>query len=153
MTTTSRAAAMRDAFDRAFAERPRSATGAHEDLIAVRLGGNPYAIRLAELAALHVDRVLVAVPSSVPELLGIAAFRGVMSAVYDLGALLGYAAIREPRWLATARAAPVALAFDKFEGHVRIGATASPMIEVAGVARTIIDIPSVLEMIERRIKE
>lgn len=117
----STAARLRETFDRAFAEAPVAAADRPEDFLAVRIGGDPYAIRLADVAALHRDRKIVALPNRAPELLGIAGFRGRMAPVYDLGALLGYAQNPKPTWLVISRGkSPVGLAVEQFEAHARV---------------------------------
>ena len=51
---------------------------------------------------------------------GIAGFRGASLPVYDLQACSAIRARQTPRWLVIAAAAPVALAFEAFEGHLRV---------------------------------
>jgi hypothetical protein len=50
-----RAAALRHAFDRSFAEPLRLGTEVVEDLLAIRIGTTAYAVRLAEVAGLFAD--------------------------------------------------------------------------------------------------
>src|ERR1700722_17800966 len=91
-----------------------------EDLLAIRVGSDPYALRSSEIAGLHVGVEIVPVPSPVAQLLGIAAIRGIMAPIYDLAALLRYPPAANPRWLIFARAAqPVGLAFEGFEQHLQ----------------------------------
>lgn len=117
---SSRAAELRGAFDRTFAEPRRIDTISTEDFLAIRVESEPYAIRLSEIAGLFVDKKITRVPSSIAALLGIAGFRGTIVPVYDLCTLLGSPAAEAPRWLVMASAKPVALMFDTFEGHFRI---------------------------------
>ena len=86
-----KAAALRAAFDRSFAEAADAGRAPHLDFLAIRVAGDPYALRLSEVASLHVDSKRVRAPSLLPELSGLASFRGVLTPVYDLAALLGYA--------------------------------------------------------------
>jgi chemotaxis signal transduction protein len=58
-------------------------------------------------------------PSSFSEFLGLAAFRGALTPVYDLAALCGYPA-GEARWLLLAKGGEIAFAFATFEKHFRI---------------------------------
>lgn len=51
-----RAASLRRAFDRAFAERPQKAVVTLEDLLAVRIATDAYAVRLTEINGLFANR-------------------------------------------------------------------------------------------------
>jgi chemotaxis signal transduction protein len=115
-----RAAELRLAFDRVFAEPIRLDTTAKEDLLAIRIGTQAFAIRLSEITGLFADRKIVPVPGSHAALRGIAGFRGTLVPVYDLQALLGHSTAQSSRWLVIAAAAPVALAFEAFEGQLRV---------------------------------
>jgi purine-binding chemotaxis protein CheW len=160
-----RARALREAFDRSFAEAPRLEQGAPEDIIAVRVAGSPYAIRLAEISGLFADRPITPVPGPVPELLGLAGLRGLTVPVYDLGALLGLARADKPRWLVLARgSAPLGLAFERLERHLRlpreaIAPATPPRSAVREVARSedgalpVMHLPSILEAIRKRVPQ
>lgn len=161
------AVSLRQAFDRVFAEPPAQAPAAFEDLLAVRIGHDRFAIRLQEAAGLYADRKIVPIPSSVAELLGIVSLRGQLTPIYDLGRLLGYPARAAPRWFVLARG-PIAigLAFEGFEAHARVprasfaaGETDAPThehvrgaVRVQGVVRPIVHIASVLEAITTRVR-
>lgn len=161
---TGRAGELRRAFDLSFAEPPPAAIEAFEDLLHIRLGTVGYALRVTEIAGLFTGVKITPLPATVPELLGIAGFRGSILPVYDLGALLGYARETEPRWLAIAAAASVGLAFGAFERQVRIhpqaivpdahGGTVRrhvrEVVQVEGVVRPLLSVPSVLEDITIR---
>jgi chemotaxis signal transduction protein len=113
---------LREEFDRAFAAPPPAAAAAGVEVLAVRVGGERYALALAEVAGLQPARVVVPSVSSAPHLMGIAGFRGKLAAVYDLGGLLGHARAAELRWLVLSPPpVVVALAFEGFEGHQRCG--------------------------------
>jgi purine-binding chemotaxis protein CheW len=109
---------MRRAFDEAFARPPRARAAPSEGLLAIVVAGDRYVLRLAEIAGLHADRPITTFPSAVPEVSGLVGLRSALVPVYDLAALLGYAKAAAPRWLVVLAAAPVALAFDAFEGYV-----------------------------------
>jgi purine-binding chemotaxis protein CheW len=160
------AAALRSAFDKSFAVSAASKLERLENLLAIRIGGDPYVLRLSRISGLYVDRRIVAVPSPVAQLLGIVALRGVMSPVYDLAALLGYPPVASPRWMVFAGGSqPVGLAFEGFEAHVQApetsllsaedGAANAAMtrqhtrgsVRVAGALRLIVQIASVVETI------
>ena len=119
-----RAAELRAAFDGAFAAAPAPEAAPQVDLLRVRIGGEAYAIALAELAGFHADVRVVPLPSPAAELLGVAAIRGALVPVYDLRVVLGGARGPASRWLALAQGAPpLALAFDQLDGHARALAT------------------------------
>lgn len=158
-----RAAELRRAFDRSFAEAPGVASAPLEDLITVRIGGDGYALLLAECAGLFADRKVTRLPTRVPALLGLAGFRGALVPVYDLRVLLGYPGGHVPRWLVTtARSTGVALAFDAFEAHVRVdrGALvaddtpaqphADRVVHLQDGARRVLRLSRVLDAIEAR---
>ncbi|HEX3774044.1 MAG TPA: chemotaxis protein CheW [Polyangiaceae bacterium] len=112
---------LRNEFDRSFAIAVDDARVDYVDFLAIRLAGDSYVLRLSEVSSLHIDRRLTPAPSELSELRGIAGFRGVLTPVYDLGALLGYAATPMARWLCVARAsAPIAFLFESFESHLRL---------------------------------
>jgi len=116
-----RAAMLRRDFDAAFAAPHASLFRETEELLAVRVGPDLYAMRVAELAGLHADRKITPLPNQTREQLGIVAVRGVLAPVLDLRSLLGYPSGPAPRWLVFTRGAePVGLAFDRFESHLRV---------------------------------
>jgi purine-binding chemotaxis protein CheW len=131
-----RAAEMRHAFDRSFAEPLRLGTDVSEDLLAIRVGMQPYAMRVGEIAGLFVDRKVTPVPGADAALIGIARFRGVIVPVYALHALLGHSAARQQRWLAIAAAAPIALAFEAFDAQLSVPPDAILPAQSAGEARS-----------------
>jgi len=154
----------REEFDQAFARARAPAAAALEDLLALRVGSDPLALRLSEIESVHANRTIVPLPSAAPELLGIAGLRNTLASIYDLRVLLGYPAGPPPRWFALARGAqPVGFAFEQFEGHVRLprervlasSGAAPTRRHVAGVVdtgepRSILDVASLLEVIARR---
>jgi purine-binding chemotaxis protein CheW len=126
LSTASRTAAqLRAAFDRSFAEAAHGQTEASDDFLAIRLGGEAHAVRLAEVAHLLPLTALTRLPSPLSVLLGVIGFRGAIVPVYDLRALLGHAAPEPPHWLTITQAEPVAFAFDAFDGHRRRPRSAS----------------------------
>lgn len=157
------ASELQQTFDRTFAEAPRADAAPHDDLLAITIGGDPYAMRLSEVAGLYPDRRFTWLPGSVPALLGLVGLRGALLPVYDLGTLLGYPKTATPRWLAVIADAQVVLGFEQFDSHLRVprqaiaeagtGSAASrpqPVREVVhtnGLVRPIIHLPSVLEAI------
>ncbi len=131
---TGRARELRDQFDRSFAEPARSHHVEHVELLAVRAGGCPYALRLSQTSGLHPDRPVTPLPGPLGALLGVAGFSGTIVPVYDLAALLGHPVPARPRWLVLAAgASPLALAFHELDGHVRVPQTAI-IAEAGGAA-------------------
>jgi chemotaxis signal transduction protein len=115
------AAALRRRFDESFSAATTSTTERLEDLLAIRVGTDPYAVRLSEIAGLHVDPKIVSVPTRAAQFLGIVGLRGTIVPVYDLAALLRYPAAGSPRWMILANhSQPVGFAFETFETHVRV---------------------------------
>jgi chemotaxis signal transduction protein len=115
-----RAAELRLAFDHSFISPARIETMPKEDLLAIRIGSDAYAIRLSEVAGIFSHRKITRVPGRIATLLGIAGFRGTIVPVYSLPALLGHPTVESPRWLVVALKAPVALAFETLESHLRV---------------------------------
>lgn len=164
-----RAAELRRVFDRSFAEAPGSAVIDYENLVAIRVTDDPYAIRVAEIAGVFAGKRFTPLPGSLPELLGIAGFRGAIVPVYDLAMVLGHSRSRAgaPRWLVLAAQLPVGLAFDRFDGHLRVGReTVSPaknleanqdvvreLVGGAAFGRPIVRVAAVLEAIGRRLRQ
>jgi chemotaxis signal transduction protein len=162
-TAASRAAKLRLAFDQAFAAPIRLDGKSREQLLAVRVAGQALAIRLSEISGLHVDKKITPVPGGHATLLGVAGFRGAIVPVYDLRTILGHPGGERPRWLVIAAASSVALAFDGFDGQLRVPRDAivpqAAGPEVRGYAREfvgsrkfvgpLIHLPSVLEAIDR----
>jgi chemotaxis signal transduction protein len=162
-----RAAELREAFDRSFAQAPSPAAAAVESLLAIRVGADRYALRLADVSGLFADKRVTWLPSPVSELVGIAGFRGAVLPVYDLGMLLGCPRATAPRWMVVTIAAPIGLAFEGFDGHLnvrreaivpeaRAEAVERHMREVVRevvqgeVSRSVIHLPSILETIRNR---
>jgi chemotaxis signal transduction protein len=164
-TSEGTAAALRRLFDSSFAAAASSMTGPLEDLLAIRVGADPYALRLSEIAGLHVDVKIVPVPSPVVQLLGIVSLRGRMAPVYDLAALLHYPPATAPRWMILAGAPqPVGFAFETFEEQLRVpkacledgenrgkggGADRQHIrgvVRIAGLLRPMIHVASVMEL-------
>jgi chemotaxis signal transduction protein len=158
------AAELRRRFDDSFAAPAASTTELLEDFLAIRVGSDPYAFRLAEIAGLHVGVKIVPVPSPAAQLLGIVGIRGTMAPVYDLAALLRYPPATNSRWFVLARGPqPVGFAFEAFESHLKSRVSLANgkagdaamdasghvrgTVRAAGTARPIINLASVLEMI------
>jgi purine-binding chemotaxis protein CheW len=155
---------LRRAFDQSFSAPPIERAEETEELLAISLGDHPYALRLREVHGLYVDRRVTALPVAPPELLGLAAVRGELRAVYDLASLLGYARAEPPHYLVLSAADGVAYAFGTLAGQLRVARSSIASSErarepwlrelVHEVERTrpIIDLAAVSELLERRIR-
>lgn len=117
---TSTAEQLRQAFDASFAEPLRADAEPPDDFLAIQVDADPHALRLADVASVLLLDAVTPLPSPLPELLGVIGFRGGLLPLYDLRAVLGYAGQRPARWAVVAAAAPLALAFDSFDGHLRV---------------------------------
>ncbi|MBI3529213.1 MAG: chemotaxis protein CheW [Betaproteobacteria bacterium] len=163
-------ATLRREFDSSFAQPPATDIALRENFLAVRIGGDAYAIRVAEIGGLYADRHVVPLPTPMPELLGLAGFRGQIAPVYDLAALLGYAPRTSPRWLVLVRRREtVALAFDAFEGQLMVsperivtptntteeGETRPHVrgaVQTGNALRPIVNLPLVFDDIQKRVE-
>lgn len=111
-------------FDRGFASAPDPTRPEVLDLLLIRSAGQRYALRLAQIAAVHAERRIVAVPSPDPKLLGLVGLRGSVAPVFDLALALGHPRGDEPRWLIELRSPkPCALAFAELLQHLRLPAS------------------------------
>jgi len=157
-----RAEELRLAFDQSFADPIPTDSSETVDFISLRLARDPHAIRMAEIAGLFIDVKISPCPSPLAELRGIAGFRGTLTPIYDLAALLGYP-ISSGRWLALAKGAALALTFDAFDGYFRVepvavgayqrsasAAHVRELVRRADSAWPVIDIPSVITAIKAR---
>ncbi len=121
MTPEERVLALRREFDRSFSEPPRTLRNPGEAFLLIRVGGEPYALRLEEIAALGVRRPVVPLAGARPDLLGLVGHRGTLVALFSLSRLLGYPSLGTvPRWFAVLKAgAGIGLGFDAYEGCVK----------------------------------
>lgn len=160
------AGALRRAFDQSFAEAPPAPPDGLEDFLCIGTGTTSCALRLSEISALLSDMSITSLATPFPDLLGITSFRGTVLAVYDLSALLRRPKEARPRLLAIAAGTLVALAFERFEGHIRVGRGAivrqdrveSPLwhtqeaVRAGGELRPIVSVASIVEAITRRVR-
>lgn len=156
----SRAIELRDAFDRGCALAARPPLPGQRDFLCIRVGGAPSAIALGDVASLHVDLRVVALPTRAPELLGVAAIRAAIVPIYDLAAALGAAGVGELRWTVVVRGGAAGFAFEACDGHARISERAPDAADPRGAAgeqlgidgrpRPILDLAAALTAIETR---
>jgi chemotaxis signal transduction protein len=142
---------LRRRFDESFAAPSGSNPESAEDLLAIRVGADPYVLRLSQITGLSAGLKIAPVPSPIASLLGIVGVRGVMAPIYDLGALLGYPRTAHPHWTVFVRAPQtVGFAFETFESHLQISVTSvtGETVRAAGALRRLIDMPSVVAMLK-----
>ncbi len=164
---SSRVDEFRRSFDEGFALPLRERTSGLEDLLAIRIGGDSYALRVRELTGLDRSRQVVPLPTRVPDLLGLAGIRGKLVPVFSLAVLLGYAKDRDDTaWLALCnRDQELALSFGEFTEHVRVtpgqicpaadGAARDHVREVVRIdSKTfaIVSVPSIVSSIQGRME-
>jgi chemotaxis signal transduction protein len=120
LSVEERVAALRQAFDQSFARGLDEGKEEERDFVGFCFEREQFALPVGELAAVEKRRKLVRLPSAPRACCGLAGVRGKLVAVYDLAALLGFAAGQELRWLVVPRGAPgVAFGVARLEGYVR----------------------------------
>jgi chemotaxis signal transduction protein len=160
-----RVAELRRAFDRAFASPATRTIGDTEDMLAIRIAGDPYALRVSEMSGLATGKKIAFLPSRRPSVVGIAGVRGSLLVVHSLSVLLGYGPHPSPStWLALSIGDdPLGLGFDELEGFLRVrradvhpvdGTEATQhvrdMARVAEGARPVVSIRSTIEILKAR---
>jgi chemotaxis signal transduction protein len=119
-------ALLRRSFDESFAAPLYQEKPATIDILSVSVEGISFGLRCDEIAAVHARKIVTRVPSSAASLLGVANFRGLIVAVFDLAVMLKQRpsvtsnSAQSDHWLALSQNKPVALAFDTLERHLRI---------------------------------
>jgi len=158
---------LRASFDATFREPEREQAEARLDLLLIRVGRERFALRFSEIAALEADRTITGVPSEHSELLGIAGVRGVLVLVFDLATLIELPRPDGTRWLVLAKSAPLAFAFNGFDGQRSVRPDALASTEPGGAGRfravvqlddgqdkrvslPVIDIPALVALVSRR---
>jgi chemotaxis signal transduction protein len=156
---------LRRAFDEGFGAPPRGAPEETVDLLAIRIAGDAYALKIGDLVSLAPSGRVVPLPSRQPGLLGLTGIRGSVLPVYGLGLLLGYESAHVTlRWLALAGGAePVALAFDELEGFLRVNRTelcvdvprrnVREAVRAGNVTRMIVDTASLVAALKAKAGE
>jgi chemotaxis signal transduction protein len=113
---------LRRQFDAAFAAPSAGRVAQVAAFLALRIDGDAYALRVEEIRGFAAARKIVPIPASAHAMLGLAGIRGVVVPVFSLRELMGYARGDErPRWFVLCGAdAPIALAFDEFDGYLEL---------------------------------
>ena len=146
-------------FDETFAAPLPEPGPKRERLLAIRISGDPYAVRVSEVAAVAKPERLVRFPAKQPEFLGVASVRGSIFPVYSLAAIVapGTADPASAWILLCDQADPLGLAFQSLEGSfdvpsaelaassqasnpyvtgmVRWGSTSRPVIQLSSAVR------------------
>ncbi len=162
--------ALREDFDLAFSREPGGGNGQAENFLVLEIAGDAYALRVTQISGLFAGRSITPLPSSLPELIGLAGFRAQVTPVYDLASLLGYAQAKAPKWIAVlSHHTPVAVAFDEFLVHLSVtpeqitgsglrpsqertaGSHLHDAIQENGRIFPIIDLQTVLQEIQQRV--
>lgn len=150
-------ATMRREFDQFFVAPDPLAAAATDDFVAVRVGGQPFALRVSELAWVETRRKIVALPGSRSELLGLVSTRGKFVPVFSLELMLGLpATLGAKSWVAIcAGEQQFGLAFEALEGYFRVpradvlGARGAnedrkeQAVRVAGEVRPVVSVASI----------
>ena len=121
-SVVSTAAQLQQAFDNTFALPPSLTSPEVEDLLTIQVAGDPYSIRLFDIAEIVSGRRVVSVPAGTPHLLGLAGIHGGIVPVFGLSSLLGYGPDPgPPQWMILCGSEdPIALAFSDFEGYLQL---------------------------------
>jgi chemotaxis signal transduction protein len=155
--------ALRHHFDHAFTVPVAGQAAPQVKVLSIGIRGRPFSLALQELRGVHRCPKLTALPSRMPEMIGIAGIRGVLIPVYDLGALIGLPARSEHAWIALAANQGVGFAFDEYQSHSTLDAAlfaratpdASGLLSIpesdAG-GRPIVNISALVELIVQRVE-
>lgn len=152
-----RVVALREAFDRSFAEPPRPLADNRESVLEIRVGPVQYLLASDAIRRIARCPVITTLPSAPAGLRGLVALRGRTIPAWDLASLLGLEPSPEaPAWIAIAgwRGAPVGLTFDAFEGQrSRQDERAETAPGVTGAHRQRLDVAAVLERLDARLEQ
>jgi len=109
------------AFDGEFALPIATENTEFIDFLVVRLGVDWYAVRVDELAGVQAKKAVQRLPEAPRHCVGLAAVRGLVAAVYDLGGLLGSPSPDRLCWFFQTLADPeVALLVPKADRYLRV---------------------------------
>jgi purine-binding chemotaxis protein CheW len=117
---------LRQLFDVSFAAPIQESVTASEQMLAITMQGEGFALRVREIGGLAANKgTILPVPSRAPQLLGLTGIRGTVVPVFSLAALLGFPHdATQPHWLVFCggKQAPIALAFDELEYQFEVPA-------------------------------
>jgi chemotaxis signal transduction protein len=145
-------AVLRGSFDQVFALPPPVARTTQQRLLALRIGADPYAIRVEQVTGLEKVQSLVALPGSPAYLLGLTGLRGRLVPVFSLSALLRSSDRGPEPWLILCGASEtVGLAASSFDGQFEVapheivsGQGHSRHVRHGRLSRSVLDLEAVL---------
>ena len=140
---------LRRDFDNGFALPPRERNGEALDLLALRVGADSYAVRVAEIKGVSATRGASNVPSLDAELEGLVGIRGVLVPLFGLASLLGCTERGQAsRWfLLVGEGEQLGLGFQALDGYLKCSTAAlSPATETG---RPGVCVPEVLSLGDR----
>lgn len=155
-------AELRNAFDESFAAALPETSAERISLVAIRAAGERLALPANQITGIVRPRRIAVFPSRIAESIGLAGIRGTLVPVFSLAALLGLEPRnREAAWLALAHPeAPIALAFEDFEGQVQVERTelskdeserprrhVRSLVRIGSTVRAVIEVDSLVEAI------
>lgn len=152
MRTSQKAEELRSVFRQAY-ERPidirKSDTVA---FLRVLIVGEPFALRVSEIAEVQAKPKITWLPTQSREFLGVTSLRGEMIPVYSLGELIGRSA-SEARdgWLIYLRhSAPVGVFISEYGGFVEASPQQvySRLLNIGGQVHSIIELADIINRIE-----
>jgi chemotaxis signal transduction protein len=112
---------LRANFDAAFAEAPTAIVQESAVFLALKVGGDPYALRATEINGLARGRKAALLPLAPKGFMGFSGVRGVLLPIWSLAILLGYSQEGSADWQVQASGEdPWGLAFDGFDGTMNL---------------------------------
>ena len=157
---------MRTAFDTSFAEPVQEGAAQRQPVMQIRVGTRMFAVRVLDTLGIARAGRIIAFPTRIREMLGLAGIDGNLVPVFDLAALLNVTGTGNPAFvLLVGCDVPVGLAFDALETtlqvalnepggpaagrHIRavvpLGSVMRPLIDIAGIRTTIKRLSSMTE--------
>ncbi len=117
-------AQMRQSFDQSFAEKPQPETTPGEPYILIGVSKARLAIKTSEVLSIESHKPVLSLPGHSNFFIGLTGIKGKLIPLYNLKSILGHESERKDElchWLAVVGGtSPLALAFQNFEGSVRI---------------------------------
>jgi chemotaxis signal transduction protein len=149
---TSRAAALRDAFDATFAEAPSPPRPAPRRLLLIQVGTTACAVPLDHCSAVQPASAVTALPARELAFVGVTPVGGAILPVYDLAVRLGFArtAGAVPEWLlVSAGRQRVGFQVDGIDGYAEreLTATGESVVTIDGTPRLLVDVSRLVEQI------